>query len=53
MRDPRCRQPQEVIEKSLQGNYREEHLFTLKQAVEAYDFCQKQIADCEEAIKKN
>lgn len=52
MRDPRCKQSQEVIEKSLQGNYREEHLFTLKQAVEAYDFYQKQIAECEEAIKK-
>jgi hypothetical protein len=53
MRDPRCKQSQEVIEKSLQGNYREEHLFTLKQAVEAYDFYQKQILECDEAIKKN
>jgi transposase len=53
MRDPRCKQSQEVIEKSLQGNYREEHLFTLKQAVEIYDFYQKEILDCNEAIKKN
>ncbi len=53
MRDARCKQPQKVIEDSLQGNYREEHLFTLKQAVEAYDFYQKQILECDEAIKKN
>lgn len=53
MRDPRCRQPESVIEKSLQGNYREEHLFALKQAVESYDFYQKQILECDEAIKKN
>jgi hypothetical protein len=53
MRDARCKQPQEVIEKSLKGNYREEHLFVLQQAVEAYDFYQKQIQECDEAIKKN
>lgn len=53
MRDPRCKQPTKVIESSLQGNYREEHLFSLKQAVNAYDFYQKQIQECDEAIKKN
>ena len=42
----------EVIERSLQGNYREEHLFVLQQAIEAYDFYQKQISECDEAIKK-
>jgi transposase len=52
MRDPRCKQSIEVVEKSLHGNYREEHIFTLKQAVEAYDFYQKQIQECGEAIKK-
>lgn len=53
MRDPRCKQSQAVIEQSLQGNYREEHLFSLQQAVEAYDFHQNQILACDEAIKKN
>jgi transposase len=52
MRDPSCKQPQNVIESSLQGNYREEDLFTLKQALEAYDFYQKQVIECDEAIKK-
>lgn len=53
LRDARCKQPQEVIRKSLQGNYREEHLFALKQAVELYDFYQQKIAECDEEIKKN
>lgn len=53
MRDPRCANPVEIIKKSLQGNYREDHLFTLKQAVEAYDFFQARIAECDEEIKKN
>jgi hypothetical protein len=53
LRDSRCKQPLEVIESSLKGNYREEHLFALKQTVEAYDFYQKQIAECNESIKKN
>lgn len=53
MRDGRCRQPEEIIKKSLEGNYREEHVFTLKQSVDAYDFYQQQIRECDEKIKKN
>lgn len=53
MRDPRCKQPEKVIKSSLQGNYRDEHLFTLKQAMEAYDFYQKQVLECDEILKKN
>lgn len=53
MKDPRCKQPIEVIKASLQGNYREDHLFSLEQAVAVYDFYQKQIAECDERIKKN
>lgn len=51
-RDGRCKQPREVIEKSLVGNYKAEHLFSLKQAVELYDFYQLKITDCDEAIEK-
>jgi transposase len=35
-RDARCKQPIDVIEKSLTGNYRAEHLFSLRQALESY-----------------
>lgn len=53
MRDGRCKNSEEIIEKSLEGNYREDHLFTLQQAIEAYDFYQKKIVECDEEIKKN
>lgn len=51
-RDHRCRQPIEVIEKSLTGNYRSEHLFSLKQVVESFDFYQRQILDCDQKIEQ-
>lgn len=51
-RDPRCKNPIKIIEKSLCGNYKEEHIFSLKQAVELYDaYCSK-ISDCDVEIEK-
>jgi transposase len=41
----------EVIEKSLTGHYRDEHLFTLRRSREAYGFYQKQIAECDAEIE--
>jgi transposase len=35
---------------SLEGNYRPEHLFALRQAVECYDFYQHKIDECEAQI---
>jgi len=49
-RDRRCRNSEETIAKSLVGNYRDEHLFALKQAVELYDIYQSKLADCDLAI---
>ena len=51
MRDPRCRQSKEEIARALQGNYRAEHLFALRQAVELYDFCQRKVEECDRAIE--
>jgi len=51
-RDPRCRQTIDVIEKSLTGHYRDEHLFSLKQALESYDFYQQQILACDQKIEQ-
>lgn len=51
-RDPRCRNSVQTIAKSLVGNYREEHIFALTQAVELYEFYQTKINDCEEAIAR-
>lgn len=50
MRDPRCRNSQATIACSLKGNYRPEHLFSLQQAVEFYEFSQTKIADCDRWI---
>ena len=33
LRDPRCRHDEATIAKALQGNWRAEHLFALRQAV--------------------
>lgn len=50
LRDPRTKASAEIIAKSLEGNYRDEHLFTLRQAVELFDYYQKQIQDCDRQI---
>ena len=50
MRDRRCRNSAETIARSLHGNYRPEHLFSLRQAVELYEFYQAKISDCDQHI---
>jgi transposase len=50
-RNHRCKHPIDVIEKSLTGNYRDEHIFALKQALEIYDVYQEKISDCNDAIE--
>ena len=51
-RDPRCHSSQDEIAKSLQGNFKAEHLFTLQQAVEGYDFYCQQIQACDAQIEQ-
>lgn len=50
MRDKRIRASEEEIVKSLEGNWRAEHLFALKQALAAFDFIGSQVAECDAAI---
>jgi transposase len=50
MRDRRCKNDEETIARSLHGNFRPEHLFSLKQAVDLYAFYQGQIAECDQKI---
>lgn len=52
LRDKRIAASEEEIANSLQGNWKEDVLFELRQALEAYDFYQKQIADCEQELKR-
>jgi len=50
MRDRRCKNSETTIARSLKGSYRPEHLFSLRQAVEFYEFYQAKIADCDRQI---
>jgi transposase len=52
LRDPRIRASQDTIAKSLVGDYRREHLFTLRQSVGLYREYQRQIAACEEEMQE-
>jgi transposase len=50
LRDHRCKNSVITIAKSLEGHYRPEHLFSLKQAVELFDYYQARIIDCDSEI---
>lgn len=51
-REPGCKKSQAEIAKSLEGNYRREHLFALKQAVELYDFYDRQLRECDAELER-
>ena len=51
-RDIRCKESEKTITAALTGNYRDEHLFALRQAVELYDFYQERIAECDKEIEQ-
>lgn len=50
-RDPRVKASEETIAKSLVGDYRVEHLFTLRQSLQAYRHYQGLIAECDQQVK--
>jgi transposase len=47
LRDPRIKATEQEIIKSLQGVWKEEYLFTLRQAHDMYFFYQQQIGECD------
>ena len=51
-RDRRIKASEEEIAASLQGTWRAEHLFALKQALATFDFCAVQLAECEGEIEQ-
>jgi transposase len=51
-RAEQCKQSQKVIAKSLEGNYRAEHLFALKQALQLYEIYQEKVKECELELMK-
>jgi transposase len=51
MREPGCKNTVETIAKALMGNYREEHLFTLQQAVDLYNEYRAKVVQCDAQIE--
>jgi transposase len=52
LRDPRIKADAKTIARSLAGDYRREHLFTLRQSVVAYRHYQEQMAACDVEIEQ-
>jgi len=50
-RDERCKRSEAEIAKSLEGHYKREHLFALKQALELYDFYDQQLQACDTELE--
>jgi transposase len=46
-RDVRCKESVDTIREALAGNYRREHVFALRHALELYDFLQAKVAECD------
>jgi transposase len=51
-RDVRCKSSAETIAEALTGNYRHEHVFALRQAVELYDFYSAKVGECDGEIER-
>ena len=53
LRDQQCsKTTAEELEKALEGDWKEEHLFVLKQALATFRHLVKQVEDCGEEVKK-
>jgi transposase len=50
-RDAACKKSQGEIAKALEGHYKTEHVFVLRQALELYDFYDRQIQVCDREIE--
>lgn len=51
-RDPRCKHDAKTIAASLQGHWREDHLFELGQALELYDAYRRKMQECDQEIER-
>jgi transposase len=52
LRDKRIKASADTIARALVGDYRREHLFTLRQSLQAYRHCQDLIAACDREIEQ-
>jgi transposase len=53
LRDGRVKASEESIVAALEGDYRAEHLFTLKQSLESYRHYQKLIGECDRRLRED
>lgn len=51
LREPGCKKSAAEIAKSLEGHYKREHLFALKQALELYEFYDQQLMACDAELE--
>jgi hypothetical protein len=51
LRNPRCKNDAAALAKALEGTWRPEHLFALRQAYDLYQFHHQQIVQCDELIE--
>ena len=51
--DPRIKKSKEEVAKSLNGFWKEEHIFELKQSFELYHIYRQKIAECDEQIRQH
>jgi transposase len=51
MRDARCQNDEATIARALQGNWRDDHRFALKQAHDLYEFYQGQLAEVDARVE--
>ena len=51
-RDVRCAASEATIREALTGNFRPEHIFALRHALELYDVHQAKIAECDAEIEQ-
>jgi transposase len=52
LRDNRIQASEEEVMRSLEGSWREDVLFELKQVVDGYDFYQRQMMECDRQLQK-
>lgn len=52
MKNVRIKASAEEIAQSLRGNWRDEHVFALKQALQLFDFYAERVADCDALIEQ-
>ena len=53
MKNVRIRASEADIAKSLHGNWREEHLFALKQAMALFDAYSERLAECDRQLESH